>query len=100
MHSVTFILLILVIKSYCLYNIPVYYSVETINYSITVLHNIILNFAPSDHHLYWSVQLPNRPYLAIKKICFDCQVVNLRLQHFLWYISYLYYFVLAYQNIS
>ena len=62
MHSVTFILFILVIKLYRFYNIPVYYSVEIIDYSIIVLHNIILNFAPSDHRLYWNVQLPNRPY--------------------------------------
>ena len=100
MHSVTFILLILVIKLYCFYNIPVYYSVETIDYSITVLHNIILNFAPSDHLLYWYVQSPNRPYLAIKKICFDCQVVILRLEHFLSYISNLYYSTIAYHSLS
>ena len=77
MHSVTFILLILVIKLYCLYNMPVYYSVETIDYSITVLHNIILNFASSDHLLYWYVQSPNRPYLAIKRF-----VLTVRLSTF------------------
>jgi len=53
MHCTAFILLIFVIKLYCFYNIPVYYSVETIDYSITVLHNIILNIAPSDLLLYW-----------------------------------------------
>ena len=70
MHCVTFILLILVIKLYCFYNIPVYCSVETINYSITVSHNIILNYASSDLLLYWCVQSPNRPYSHYKKDCF------------------------------
>ena len=31
---------------------------------------------------------------------FDCQVVNLRLQHFLWYISHLYYLTIAYHSLS
>ena len=53
MYHITFILLILVIKLYCIYNIPIYYFVETIDYSITVLHNIILNNTPSDLLLYW-----------------------------------------------
>ena len=53
MHCTAFILFIFVIKLYCFHNIPAYYSVETIDYSITVLHNIILNVAPSDLLLYW-----------------------------------------------
>ena len=53
MHCIAFILLIFVIKLYCFYNIPVYYSVETIDYSITSYSNIILNIAPSDLLLYW-----------------------------------------------
>lgn len=37
MHCVTFILFVLVIKLYCVYNIPIYYFVEIIDYNITVL---------------------------------------------------------------
>lgn len=73
MHSVTFILFILVIKSYCFYNIPAYYSVETVDYSIIVLHNIILNFASSDLSLYWLYRLRIDPSHSKK----DCLTIRL-----------------------
>jgi len=53
----------------------------------------------SDLPVYWMYTLRIDPKF-IKELCFDCQVVILRLQHFLWYIYDLYYSIIAYHDFS
>ena len=66
----------------------------------TVLHRIIIFVCRAISKYTGMYTLQIDPFTFLNKFCFDCQVVILRLQHFLWYISNLYYLILAYQNLS